>query len=361
MQSLALRFFSSPLPFLFPFIRSGGRPDHSHRIRRHRRPGRSSRLRRRKTYRRSLRRRFTSSFAASTRTRKTWPEPEPNSRNESSTAGFPWDNTMERPFPSSTIQSPWSWPTSLPWPRRKSCGSSIPTALPGWTAKRSSNRSPMPSTSGPTICTVRTTMRSPTTPRSGRRATCSSWPTRMGPASRPAGQHHQHGHGQGPDVFDPRQRPIFSPNEAGQWTVTARNAFNGVLLWQRPISSWTSIMQEIPQRPGPVAASPGDRWRSGVRDLGTRRPGLRSRRGHRRRTFRPRREPRRPKSSSWTTTSSTSRSAKEAPSSADRATEGKGASTTKAPSSCKAIDTSTPAKRSGTGRPRARPKSCPAP
>jgi len=44
--------------------------------------------------------------------------------------------------------------------------------------------------------------------------------------------------------------PVFDPNEAAQWTITARNAFNGVFLWRRPISSWTNIMKRF--RSGPV-------------------------------------------------------------------------------------------------------------
>ncbi len=44
--------------------------------------------------------------------------------------------------------------------------------------------------------------------------------------------------------------PVFDPNEAGQWTITARNAFNGVFLWRKPISSWTGIMRRF--RSGPV-------------------------------------------------------------------------------------------------------------
>jgi len=44
--------------------------------------------------------------------------------------------------------------------------------------------------------------------------------------------------------------PVFDPNEPGQWTVTARNAFNGVFLWSKPISSWTDIMRKF--RSGPV-------------------------------------------------------------------------------------------------------------
>lgn len=44
--------------------------------------------------------------------------------------------------------------------------------------------------------------------------------------------------------------PVFDPNETAQWTVTARNAFNGVLLWRKPISSWTSITRRF--RSGPV-------------------------------------------------------------------------------------------------------------
>ena len=44
--------------------------------------------------------------------------------------------------------------------------------------------------------------------------------------------------------------PVFDPSEAAQWTITARNAFNGVFLWQKPISSWTDIMRRF--RSGPV-------------------------------------------------------------------------------------------------------------
>jgi outer membrane protein assembly factor BamB len=44
--------------------------------------------------------------------------------------------------------------------------------------------------------------------------------------------------------------PLFDPDEAGQWTITARNAFNGVFLWRKPISSWTDIMRKF--RSGPV-------------------------------------------------------------------------------------------------------------
>jgi outer membrane protein assembly factor BamB len=44
--------------------------------------------------------------------------------------------------------------------------------------------------------------------------------------------------------------PVFDPDEAAQWTITARNAFNGVFLWRRPISSWTNIMRKF--RSGPV-------------------------------------------------------------------------------------------------------------
>jgi len=44
--------------------------------------------------------------------------------------------------------------------------------------------------------------------------------------------------------------PVFDPNEAAQWTITARNAFNGVFLWRKPISSWTNIMRRF--RSGPV-------------------------------------------------------------------------------------------------------------
>jgi len=44
--------------------------------------------------------------------------------------------------------------------------------------------------------------------------------------------------------------PVFDPNEAAQWTITARNAFNGVFLWRKPISSWTNIMKRF--RSGPV-------------------------------------------------------------------------------------------------------------
>ncbi len=44
--------------------------------------------------------------------------------------------------------------------------------------------------------------------------------------------------------------PVFDSNEAGQWTITARDAFNGVLLWSKPIASWTNIMRKF--RSGPV-------------------------------------------------------------------------------------------------------------
>ncbi len=44
--------------------------------------------------------------------------------------------------------------------------------------------------------------------------------------------------------------PVFDPNEAAQWTITARNAFNGVFLWRKPISSWTDITRRF--RSGPV-------------------------------------------------------------------------------------------------------------
>jgi outer membrane protein assembly factor BamB len=44
--------------------------------------------------------------------------------------------------------------------------------------------------------------------------------------------------------------PVFDPDESGQWTITARNAFNGVFLWSKPISSWTNIMRKF--RSGPV-------------------------------------------------------------------------------------------------------------
>ncbi len=43
---------------------------------------------------------------------------------------------------------------------------------------------------------------------------------------------------------------VFSPDDKGQWTVTARNAFNGVQLWTKPISSWTDIRRRF--RSGPV-------------------------------------------------------------------------------------------------------------
>lgn len=44
--------------------------------------------------------------------------------------------------------------------------------------------------------------------------------------------------------------PVFDPNEAAQWAITARNAFNGVFLWRKPISTWTDIMRRF--RSGPV-------------------------------------------------------------------------------------------------------------
>jgi outer membrane protein assembly factor BamB len=44
--------------------------------------------------------------------------------------------------------------------------------------------------------------------------------------------------------------PVFDPDEAAQWTVTARNAFNGTFLWQQAISSWTDHMRGF--RSGPV-------------------------------------------------------------------------------------------------------------
>jgi outer membrane protein assembly factor BamB len=44
--------------------------------------------------------------------------------------------------------------------------------------------------------------------------------------------------------------PVFDPDEAAQWTITARNAFNGVFLWRKSISSWTDIMRKF--RSGPV-------------------------------------------------------------------------------------------------------------
>ncbi len=44
--------------------------------------------------------------------------------------------------------------------------------------------------------------------------------------------------------------PVFDPDEPGRWAVTARNAFNGVLLWKRPISAWTNSMRRF--RSGPV-------------------------------------------------------------------------------------------------------------
>jgi len=56
--------------------------------------------------------------------------------------------------------------------------------------------------------------------------------------------------------------PVFDPNEPAQWTVTARNAFNGVFLWRKPIASWTNMMRKF--RSGPVQlqrllATDGDR------------------------------------------------------------------------------------------------------
>jgi outer membrane protein assembly factor BamB len=44
--------------------------------------------------------------------------------------------------------------------------------------------------------------------------------------------------------------PVFDPNESAQWTITARNAFSGVYLWERPIKSWTNFMRGF--RSGPV-------------------------------------------------------------------------------------------------------------
>ncbi len=44
--------------------------------------------------------------------------------------------------------------------------------------------------------------------------------------------------------------PVFNPDEEAQWTITARNAFNGTFLWRKPLSSWTNIMRRF--RSGPV-------------------------------------------------------------------------------------------------------------
>ena len=38
----------------------------------------------------------------------------------------------------------------------------------------------------------------------------------------------------------------LDPNEPGQWSLTARNAFNGVFLWDRPIPTWTSMITVAP-------------------------------------------------------------------------------------------------------------------
>ncbi|MHC4516836.1 MAG: outer membrane protein assembly factor BamB family protein, partial [Planctomycetota bacterium] len=44
--------------------------------------------------------------------------------------------------------------------------------------------------------------------------------------------------------------PVYAPNAPGRWSVTARDAFNGVFLWKKPILAWTSISRKF--RSGPV-------------------------------------------------------------------------------------------------------------
>ncbi|MFZ5833586.1 MAG: PQQ-binding-like beta-propeller repeat protein [Planctomycetota bacterium] len=44
--------------------------------------------------------------------------------------------------------------------------------------------------------------------------------------------------------------PLFDPNESAHWTLTARNAFSGLLLWTKPISTWTNFLRKF--RSGPV-------------------------------------------------------------------------------------------------------------
>jgi len=44
--------------------------------------------------------------------------------------------------------------------------------------------------------------------------------------------------------------PVFDPDEPGRWFVTARNAFNGALLWRKPMGEWTNILRSF--RSGPV-------------------------------------------------------------------------------------------------------------
>jgi outer membrane protein assembly factor BamB len=44
--------------------------------------------------------------------------------------------------------------------------------------------------------------------------------------------------------------PVYAPNAPGRWSVTARDAFNGVFLWKKTIPAWTSISRKF--RSGPV-------------------------------------------------------------------------------------------------------------
>lgn len=44
--------------------------------------------------------------------------------------------------------------------------------------------------------------------------------------------------------------PVYAPHAPARWSVTARDAFNGVFLWKKPIPAWTSISRKF--RSGPV-------------------------------------------------------------------------------------------------------------
>ena len=112
------------------------------------------------------------------------------------------------------------------------------------------NRGRRRSTSGRTTCTTRATTPWRTTRRSARRGTCN------GPAARSWSRHHDHmaslapwsrpAGGSSISWTKARAESILLPS---QWSLIARDAFNGTVLWKRPIAEWNT--QLWPLKSGP--------------------------------------------------------------------------------------------------------------